>query len=60
MVLVAALAVAFFALPLLGLLQRTPWSELWTDLSSEQSRDALRLSLVCSLWATGLSIVTFT
>ena len=57
MVLVASVAVAFFALPLLGLLQRTPWSQLWSDLTSEQSRDALRLSLVCSLWATGLSIV---
>jgi molybdate transport system permease protein len=56
-VLVASVAVAFFALPLLGLLQRTPWSQLWADLSSEQSRDALRLSLVCSIWATVLSIV---
>jgi molybdate transport system permease protein len=55
--LVAALAVAFFALPLIGLLQRTPWSQLWDDLSSERARDALRLSLVCSIWATALSVV---
>ena len=57
MVLVASVAVAFFALPLIGLLQRTPWSDLWSDLTSEQAREALRLSLVCSLWATGLAIV---
>jgi molybdate transport system permease protein len=56
-VLGASVAVALFALPLIGLLQRTPWSDLWSDLSSEQARDALRLSLLCSIWATGLSIV---
>jgi molybdate transport system permease protein len=56
-VLVASVAIAFFALPLIGLLQRTPWSEIWSDLSSERAREALRLSLICSLWATVLSIV---
>ena len=56
-VLVASVAIALFALPLLGLLQRTPWSELWSDLSSQQARDALRLSLVCSAGATALAIV---
>lgn len=56
-VVAASVAVAFFALPLIGLLQRAPWSELWSDLSSEQAREALRLSLVCSIWATALSVV---
>jgi molybdate transport system permease protein len=54
---VAALAVTFFVLPLVGLLQRAPWSSLWSDLSSSASGDALRLSLVCSLWATALAVL---
>lgn len=56
-VILATVAVVLFALPLLGLLQRAPWSALWSDLTSEQAREALRLSLVCSIWATALSIV---
>jgi molybdate transport system permease protein len=50
-------AVAFFALPLVGLLWRAPWSNAWTYLTSDTASTALRLSLVCSLWATALSIV---
>ena len=57
MVLGASVAVAFFVLPLLGLLQRAPWSDLWDDLTTPEARDALRLSLVCSLWATALSVL---
>jgi len=53
----AGLAIAFFALPIIGLLQRAPWSEVWSDLTSETTVDALRLSLVCSLGATTLSVV---
>ena len=53
----AVIAVAFFALPLLGLLWRAPWSKAWTYLSDDAALTALRLSLVCSLWATVLSIV---
>lgn len=53
----AAIAVAFFALPLVGLLWRAPWSNTWTYLTDDTTATALRLSLVCSLWATGLSIV---
>lgn len=48
--------VAFLALPLAGLLLRTSWSTLWSDLTSPVALDALRLSLACSLWATGLSL----
>jgi molybdate transport system permease protein len=53
----AAVATAFFALPIIGLLQRAPWSELWGDLAADATVDALRLSLVCSLAATALSII---
>jgi molybdate transport system permease protein len=56
-VLLAVVAVAFFALPLVGLLQRAPWSDVWDDLQSPAARDAMRLSLECSLWATGLSVL---
>jgi molybdate transport system permease protein len=54
---VAVVAVAFFAIPLVGILQRADWSNLWQDLSTREARDALRLSLVCSLSAAGLSIL---
>lgn len=53
----AAIAVAFFALPLIGLLWRAPWSNAWSYLTDDTATTALRLSLVCSLWATGLSVV---
>jgi molybdate transport system permease protein len=54
---VATLTVAFLALPLVGLLTKAPWSSLLSDLTNPVAVDALRLSLVCSLWATGLSLV---
>jgi molybdate transport system permease protein len=53
----ATVAIAFFLLPFLGLLWRAPWSDGWQILSSSDTTRALRLSLQCSLWATGLSIV---
>jgi molybdate transport system permease protein len=49
--------VVFFGLPLLGLLWRAPWSDLWSVLGEQTSREALRLSLVCSLAATALSVL---
>jgi molybdate transport system permease protein len=49
--------VLFFILPLFGLLQRVPWSDFFDDLRDPAVRPALRLSLVCSLSATALSIV---
>ena len=52
----AAVAAAFFALPLAGLVWRAPWSDLWANLSSPAARSALRLSLVCSGWATLVSV----
>ncbi|HEY8217657.1 MAG TPA: ABC transporter permease [Acidimicrobiia bacterium] len=53
----AAVALAFFVLPVVGLLWRAPWSELWGQLSDPVTRDALRVSMICSLGATALSIV---
>ncbi len=57
-ILLAAVAFAFFALPLVGLVQRASWSSAWDDLTDRRSaREAMRLSLVCSLWATALAVV---
>ncbi len=55
--LLAVVAIAFFALPLVGLLWRAPWSQTGRILTDPALRQALRLSLVCSLWATLLSLV---
>jgi molybdate transport system permease protein len=52
----AALAVGFLAIPLLGLLQETPWGDLATELSSPVVLQAVRLSLVCSLGAVAVSV----
>ena len=53
----AGIATAFFALPLVGLLWRAPWSNAWGYLTDDDALTALRLSIVCSLWATALSVV---
>lgn len=53
----AVVAIAFFALPLIGLLNRAPWSDVGTILGSADVRQALKLSLICSLFATALSVV---
>ena len=52
----ATLAAAFFLVPLAGLLWRAPWSDLWSAVAADETSTALRLSLVCSLWATALSL----
>ncbi|GAA0621419.1 ABC transporter permease [Streptomyces crystallinus] len=53
----ALLAVAFLLMPLVGILARTSWSDLGTHLSSPGVTEALRLSLVVSFWALGLSLL---
>ncbi|MFE9406693.1 ABC transporter permease [Streptomyces sp. NPDC006530] len=53
----ALLAIAFLLMPLLGILARTSWSELGTHLSGPDVTEALRLSLVVSFWALGLSLL---
>ena len=54
--LLAAVGAAFFILPLLGLLLRTPWGSAWLKLTSPTALQALRLSLIASLSATALAI----
>jgi molybdate transport system permease protein len=53
----AAVALTFFALPFLGLVWRAPWSDAWALLGTSELRHAFVLSVECSLWATGLSVV---
>jgi molybdate transport system permease protein len=53
----AVVAALFFALPLVGLLWRAPWSKAWHYLTDHDSLTALRLSLVSSLWAAVLSTI---
>ncbi|MEU6974937.1 MULTISPECIES: ABC transporter permease [unclassified Streptomyces] len=53
----ALAAVAFLGLPLLGILVRTEWSELATHLTSPGTVEALRLSLLVSFYALGLSLL---
>ena len=54
---IAIAAIAFFALPFLGLLWRVPWSSAWGIITEADSRDALRLSIECSLLAALLSVI---
>ncbi|MEY2552143.1 MAG: molybdate transport system permease protein [Ilumatobacteraceae bacterium] len=53
----ALIAIAFFALPLVGLMSRAPWSAAPSILGRPAVRQALRLSIVCSLCATALSAI---
>ncbi|MFK4227101.1 ABC transporter permease [Streptomyces sp. NPDC019890] len=53
----ALLAVAFLLLPLIGILVRTQWGELASHLTAPGTIEALRLSLLVSCWALGLSLV---
>jgi molybdate transport system permease protein len=56
-VLLAIVGIAFVALPLAGLIQRTPWSRAADVLTSDSSLTALRLSLVVATSAALLSLV---
>jgi molybdate transport system permease protein len=56
-VVAGAAAVVFFVAPLVALGVRTPWSSVPDLVREPEVREALRLSLVCSLGATGLSII---
>jgi NifC-like ABC-type porter len=53
----AAVGVAFVALPLLGLLARAPWRTAWSTLRSPAASEALRVSIVVSLTATAIALV---
>ena len=57
---IAILALAgalFFIVPLVGLILKAPWSDSLSALTSPDTLEALRLSLVASLSATALAIV---
>ncbi|MCB9915097.1 MAG: molybdate ABC transporter permease subunit [Planctomycetes bacterium] len=53
----ALVAALLFALPLAGLVARAPWPRLGAELARAEVRDALLLSLRCSLGAALLSLV---
>ena len=53
----AGVAVALLVLPLVGLVQRAPWSTVGAELASPAAQEALRLSLVCSAGALAVSVV---
>ena len=53
----AAVGAAFFILPLLRLLLRAPWRDAARSLTAPETLEALRLSLVASLSATGIALV---
>ncbi|MGW1192844.1 ABC transporter permease [Streptomyces sp. NPDC002559] len=53
----ALLAVAFLLVPLIGILARTPWADLGAHLTDPDVTRALRLSLLVSFWALGLSLL---
>ncbi len=53
----ALLAVAFLMLPLVGILARTSWGDLGAHLTAGPTTQALRLSLLVSLWSLGLSLL---
>ncbi|MFB7918481.1 ABC transporter permease [Streptomyces sp. NPDC056061] len=55
--LLALLAVAFLLTPLIGILARTSWADLGTHLTAPGVTQALRLSLLVSFWALGLSLL---
>jgi molybdate transport system permease protein len=53
---VAAVAVAFFLLPILGLVSRAPWSTAVEELTRPEAVAALRVSFVVSLASTVLAV----
>jgi molybdate transport system permease protein len=55
--LIALIAILFFALPFAGLLWRAPWSTAWNVLREDAVRTALWLSIRCSLWATVFALL---
>lgn len=57
LVILALLGLALFAIPLVALLVRTPWSDLPALLRGDIVADALRLSLIASVGATVISAV---
>src|SRR5438552_7351305 len=53
----AGVGAAFFLIPLIGLVLRTPWASTWGQLRSPEVLTALRLSLLASFPATAIGLV---
>jgi len=53
----AAIGAAFFILPLLGLIVRSPWGDAVKALTAPETVEALKLSLIASLSATVIALV---
>ena len=53
----AAIGAAFFVVPLVGLVVRTPWGDAVRSLTSADTLEALKLSLIASLSSTALALV---
>jgi molybdate transport system permease protein len=53
----AAIGAAFFILPLIGLFVRAPWGDAVRSLTAPETLEALKLSMVASLSATGVALV---
>ena len=53
----AGIAAAFFAVPVVGLVLRAPWGDAWDILTAPDTLTTLRLSLWTSGWATLLSLL---
>lgn len=57
LIILGALGLALFVIPLLGLLGRVPWAELPDLLRSDLVTEALRLSVIASVSATAISLL---
>ncbi|MEP6751286.1 MAG: ABC transporter permease [Candidatus Dormiibacterota bacterium] len=53
----AAIGAAFFILPLLGLIVRSPWGDAVKALTAPETVEALKLSLAASLSATAIALI---
>jgi len=51
------IGLVLFALPLAGLLARTPWGRLWELVTDEMAVEALRLSLATSVAAAAVAVL---
>ena len=56
-VVLAAVGAAFFILPLVGLVVRSPWGDAVNALTASETLEALKLSMIASLSATALGLI---
>ena len=56
-VVLAFLGATLLLLPILGLVARAPWTDLWSVLTDSETLTALRLTVWCSSWAAAISLV---